>query len=418
MKTSIDIDIAIFGGGIAGLWLLNRLRQQGHHAVLFEIQALGCGQTSRSQGIIHGGMKYALQGVLTNDATAMADMPKLWRDCLAGTGEIDLSHVKVLSPQHYLWATNKLTAKLGGFLASAALSSRVAALDKKEYPAVFNHAAFKGDVYALDEIVLDVPSLVRELAKPYADVIFKMDAMHADDLQLDEAGKITSITVRNGEQTMVLSAQHVVFTAGEGNEIIINKLNQPTLAMQRRPLHMVMVKTPFQFPLYAHCVGLGARPRITITTHYTHDGGTVWYLGGLLSETGVERNAEEQIQAARDELAAIFPWLDFSGAEFAAFRIDRAEPLQKSGLKPETSFCSTFGNVTIGWPTKLALAPKLAAEMMLQMSSCVSSRQVSTQQVSTQQVSSRRMPGSIVNVPESWPHAPFATPIWDELLCS
>ncbi len=397
----ISSDITIFGGGIAGLWLLNRLRQQGYDAVLFETNALGCGQTSRSQGIIHGGMKYALQGVLTNDATAMADMPALWRQCLQGTGEIDLSQVKILSPQHYLWASNKLTAKLGGFLASAALSSRVAALDKKNYPEVFNNTSFRGEVYALDEIVLDVPALVRELAKPYADVIFKIDTMREDDLHLDATGKLDYITLRSGDKEMQLSAQHFVFTAGEGNEVIIKKLNQPTLAMQRRPLHMVMVKTPFKLPLYAHCVGFGARPRITVTTHYMHDGGAVWYLGGLLSETGVEKTTDQQIAAAREELTSLFPWLDFSKAEFATFRIDRAEPLQKSGLKPETSFCSTYGNVTIGWPTKLALAPKLAAEIM----SVIPAKAGTSPEIPT-----------VVGM--TWPHAPFATPIWDELLCN
>lgn len=405
----ISIDIAIFGGGIAGLWLLNRLRQQGYNAVLFETNALGCGQTSRSQGIIHGGMKYALQGVLTNDATAMADMPTLWRECLEGVGEINLSQVNILSPQHYLWAANKLTAKLGGFLASAALSSRVASLNKKDYPAVFNNAAFKGDVYALDEMVLDVPALVRVLAKPYADVIFKMDAMREEDLQLDATGKLTYITVRAGEREMQLSAQHVVFTAGEGNEVIIKKLNQPALAMQCRPLHMVMVNSPFQLPpLYAHCMGLGARPRITVTTHYRSDGSAVWYLGGMLAETGVEKNTEQHIQAARAELVSLFPWLDFSTAQFATFIINRAEPLQKSGMKPETSFCSTYGNVTIGWPTKLALAPTLSAEIISQLS--VGWVERSLRSPTTEAAQQSSLEGI-----KSWPHAPFATPIWDEL---
>jgi len=131
MSQIVTTDVVIVGGGIAGLWLLNRLRSVGYGAILLESDALGAGQTSKSQGIIHGGMKYALQGVLTNDAMAMAEMPALWRECLAGRGEIDLARVPLLSPQHYLWATNKLTAKLGGFLASTALTSKVAALTKK-----------------------------------------------------------------------------------------------------------------------------------------------------------------------------------------------------------------------------------------------------------------------------------------------
>ena len=61
----VDRDIVILGGGIAGLWLLNRLRTAGYSTVLFERGALGQGQSIASQGMIHGGMKYALGGALT-----------------------------------------------------------------------------------------------------------------------------------------------------------------------------------------------------------------------------------------------------------------------------------------------------------------------------------------------------------------
>src|ERR1700722_11775312 len=99
MKKTAAADIVIFGGGIAGLWLLWRLRQAGFSAILFESGALGGGETCKSQGIIHGGMKYALQGVVTQEARAMMDVPDHWRQCLAGEGEIDLSAVPVLSEQ-------------------------------------------------------------------------------------------------------------------------------------------------------------------------------------------------------------------------------------------------------------------------------------------------------------------------------
>src|SRR3990167_9167176 len=110
MKTTATADIVILGGGIAGLWLLARLRKAGFAAILFESQALGGGQTNKAQGIIHGGMKYALQGVLTKEASGMADLPALWRDCLSGKGEIDLSHVPVLSDKHYLWSPSKIAS--------------------------------------------------------------------------------------------------------------------------------------------------------------------------------------------------------------------------------------------------------------------------------------------------------------------
>ena len=36
MNKTVTVDVAIFGGGIAGLWLLNRLRAEGYSALLLE----------------------------------------------------------------------------------------------------------------------------------------------------------------------------------------------------------------------------------------------------------------------------------------------------------------------------------------------------------------------------------------------
>ena len=56
-RSTVTTDIVIFGGGIAGLWLLNRLQQQGLDVILLESAGLGGGQSLASQGIIHGGLK-------------------------------------------------------------------------------------------------------------------------------------------------------------------------------------------------------------------------------------------------------------------------------------------------------------------------------------------------------------------------
>jgi glycerol-3-phosphate dehydrogenase len=393
-------DIAIFGGGIAGLWLLHRLREAGFAAILFESNTLGGGQTCRSQGIIHGGMKYALQGVMTNDAKAMAEMPAVWLRCLQGKGEIDFTSVRILSTKQYLWAPNKLIAKVGGFLAGAALSSKVQALEKADYPDVFKQPAFKGEVYALDEYVVDVPGVIQALFTLHHDAIFKIDGLTANDFHYDAQRKLESVTLHAANQTVALHAQQFIFTAGAGNEVALNTLKQTALGMQRRPLHMVLVKTPFQYPLYAHCLGMGARPRMTITTHFTSDGGAVWYLGGLIAETGVERDSHAQIKAARDELCSLFPWLDFSNAAFSTFMIDRAEPLQKNGMKPETSFHQRFSNVMIAWPTKLALAPKLAADILHDL-------QAATLQTHASQLDAL----------QTFPKPELATPVWEEAFC-
>ncbi|MDF1765148.1 MAG: FAD-dependent oxidoreductase, partial [Gammaproteobacteria bacterium] len=97
MNSPCSTDIVLFGGGIAGLWLLNRLRNAGYSAVLLEADSLGGAQTLASQGIIHGGLKYALGGSVTDAANAIAQLPARWRACFEGSGEIDLSGCEVLS---------------------------------------------------------------------------------------------------------------------------------------------------------------------------------------------------------------------------------------------------------------------------------------------------------------------------------
>jgi glycerol-3-phosphate dehydrogenase len=107
------LDIAIFGGGIAGLWTLARLRQAGYRVALFERRAIGGIQSMASQGIIHGGTKYALTGKLTGSAMAIGAMPGIWRAALDGAGEVDLRGVRVLASHQHLWSTGSLACRQG-----------------------------------------------------------------------------------------------------------------------------------------------------------------------------------------------------------------------------------------------------------------------------------------------------------------
>ena len=184
MSTTLDTDICIIGGGIAGLWLNARLRQAGYQSLLVERGALGGGQSVKSQGIIHGGIKYALGGKLNAATEAIAGMPERWRSCLAGDGELDLRGVRVLSEHHYLWSPGSLISNLAGFFASKALRGRVEQVKGKALPKVFNDPAFRGKVYQLGELVLDVPSAITRLAELSGDGLIADSSPHvlrADD---------------------------------------------------------------------------------------------------------------------------------------------------------------------------------------------------------------------------------------------
>lgn len=350
MSPALSTDILIVGGGIAGLWLNARLRRAGFATILIESGTLGGGQSMKSQGIIHGGAKYALHGALTGASEAIAEMPRRWRDSLAGTGELDLQGVRILSEAHYLWSPGTLAGNLTSFFASKAVRGRVEPVKGSDLPPALQDRAFKGRAYRLAELVLDVPSLIARLAELAGDSVMKGQRLDP----ILEDGQLVGLIV-DGQP---IRAQRVVLSSGGGTEALLRDLGLEQPAMQRRPLHMVLVKAPTLKPLYAHCLGGGSKPRITVTTHPSADGQRVWYLGGELAEAeGVARSEDEQIAVARHELEKLLPWIDLSQARWATLRVDRAEPAQSSMVRPDNAFVAEHGNLLVGWPTKLALAP-------------------------------------------------------------
>lgn len=360
MAKQLNVDIVIFGGGIAGLWLLDRLRQAGYQTLLLENESLGAGQTRFSQGIIHGGTKYALTGKLTASSESIFAMPQIWRDCLQGKGEVDLSSATLLSEHQYMWSTPGLLSRLSGFFASRVVRGRMLAVKKNDYPAAFKNKKFKGKVYQLDEPVLDASSVIKALAKPNMSHI-----MHIKSVTNFSENKI-SLESGNGEMWDV-ATEKIILSAGKGNAGLLKQMGRSVPEMQLRPLQMVMVRGGLPEKLYAHCLGANVNPRITITSSEDKQGNIVWYLGGQLAEEGIHRTEEEQINKAKKELQSLMPWLYFSEMQWATLHISRAEQKQKEGQRPSTSFYHEENNVITTWPTKLALAPNLANDVLKQL---------------------------------------------------
>jgi glycerol-3-phosphate dehydrogenase len=359
---SLEVDIAIVGGGIGGLWLLNRLRARGCNAVLLEAEALGSGQSVNSQGMIHGGIKYALGGVLTGSSEAIADMPEHWRRCLRGEGDVDLRGANVLSDHFYLWSTESLGSRLTSFFASKLTRGRVEAVRGGDRHPVFQHADFRGNLYKLVDMVLDVPSVIRTLADHCRGRIYRADsADYAFARRAD--GAIDTLTFTAHDASVCIRARQFVFSAGAGNEALLRRLGCDKPAMQRRPLHQALIKHDYPHPLYAHCTGANPSPRLTISSHRARDGKWVWYLGGDLATAGVALDSAALIEQGRRELRALLPWIDFGASTWATLRVDRAEPRQPGLVKPDQAFAAVAAgcaNAIIAWPTKLTLAPNMA----------------------------------------------------------
>ena len=353
MPSVISTDVLIVGAGVAGLWLNARLRRQGFSTILVENQSLGGAQTVKSQGIIHGGAKYALHGALTGASEAIADMPRRWREALAGDGELDLSGVRLLSDAHYLWSPGTLAGNLTSFFASKAVRGRVDQVKGDQLPPALQDPRFKGKVYRLAELVVDVPSLIARLAELAGDSL--LAGQHIEPLFENE--ELIGLRVDGRD----IHAQRIVLSAGAGNAELLASAGISVPAQQLRPLHMVLVKGPSLKPLYAHCLGGGPKPRITVTTHPAANGEWVWYLGGDIAEAdGVAREPAEQIAVAKKELGNLLPWVDLSLAQWTTLRVNRAEPAQSGLTRPDNAFLADQGRLLVGWPTKLALAPDFA----------------------------------------------------------
>lgn len=390
MSQALSTDVLIVGGGIAGLWLHARLRQLGYASLLLENASLGGGQSVKSQGIIHGGAKYALHGALTGASEAIADMPRRWREAIEGSGELDLRGVRVLSDAHYLWSPGTLAGNLTSFFASKAVRGRVDQVKGEQLPPALQHPKFKGKVYRLAELVLDVPSLIARLAELAGNSL--LSATQIEPLREQET--LVGLRVDGRE----IRAQRIVLSAGGGNAELLKQLDIAQPTQQLRPLHMVLAKGPALKPLYAHCLGGGPKPRVTVTTHPAADGQWVWYLGGDLAEAdGVARDAAAQIKAAQKEMADLLPWVDQSATQWATLRVDRAEPAQSGLVRPDNAFLAEQGRLLVGWPTKLALAPDFADRV------CAALQRDAIQ------------PGQHAPLP-ALPHPAVATPVWDTLL--
>lgn len=339
-------EVIIIGGGIAGLWLLADLLARQRNAVLIEQGALGEGQTLSSQGIIHGGTKYALTGKITGASQAIAGMPALWRAALQGKANMpDLRTARCLSLHQYLWTNQNLGGKITSFFASKVMRSRMQRVHGSELPDFLKDIP-QAHVYQLEEPVLDIKSVLSSLAQACQGAIIS-DACWQRD------GNIWKI--QSGGEAWEIEAEHGVFCAGAGNE------NQSS--GQRRPLHMVIAEIEAAIPpIYGHFMGMSDKPLLTITSHSVEEHRFL-YLGGQLAEEGVQRSEDEQHAEAQRLLHQALPQLKMAQTHYYSHFIDRAES-NCGGKRPDEPVIIEQQNDLIAWPTKLAFAPLLSQRLI------------------------------------------------------
>ena len=162
--------------------------------------------------------------------------------------------------------------------------------------------------------------------------------------------------------------------------------------MQRRPLHMVMVRGKLP-SLYGHCVD-GNKTRATITTSQDAAGRSVWIVGGEIAEKGVGLFGDAIVPFAREELRRVLPGVDFRETQWATYRINRAEGRIPGNRRPEGTVWRREGSIITAWPTKLVLAPQLAREI-------------------ADSLTPPKHPATELVLPPHWPRPDVALPPWE-----
>lgn len=356
---NLRFDIVIIGGGIAGLWTLARARAKGYNAILFEKNALGQGQTIASQGIIHGGSKYALAGSISRATSMISDMPDTWRKVISGDGDIHLHGIETLSDTQHLVPASGIDTQLLSFLGSKNMSSHTEKIDSKHIPENYRSLGINRSIFRLNELVLNVETLLSAFQQQLGDYIYQQAVYPQDIVPNDDA--IYRHRIKIPDNT--IDCAYIVLAGGEGNA----QFSDDTVAMQKRPLHMVMMKGKKLPGIYAHFIGRSTKPVLTVTSHQ-HNNEYVWYMGGDLAENGIELSESQQIDATRHLLGKLLPALTLdNNLVFATHRISRSEPAQTSLTRPDDAFVTVKNNIISGWPTKLALAPRFADKVLAEI---------------------------------------------------
>lgn len=340
----VKANIVIVGGGIAGLWMLNRLNKK-YSVVLIENEALGSGQTLYSQGLI------LPRSQEVGDVTGRR-IQKVWRDCLNGFGDVDLRTSKIISDAQTLVASKGVLARMSNFMKSFKYKHLE---DVEVYQEPTIPVEKEGQFYQLKADVLDMRSVLESLAKHHMRDIYKADI----EEYLHEGTKLKALKLKQGGHHVVVESDVFIFTAGKGNLRALQELGIKRPQKMTKEQTSLMVKSvPFALN-GAYTLSNGEN--MYVSSHASSEGGYVWYISGpwlnKLAETDLDR-IRKMKQIVKDTFS------DISFEECLWSAVHYAVPQQEDWATTKRHKVYYSGNSVVAWPANLTTVPLLADEIV------------------------------------------------------
>lgn len=237
-----DWDLIVIGGGITGAGILREAARLGLKALLVERNDFASGTSSHSSKLIHGGLRYFLQGQFRMMRESLKARQHLIR---AG-----LPLVKPLGYVHAIYKDDKVTpfifetgirtyAMLHGHwkvhqrLKPSELGVLVPGMREQDLRAVF----------AFDESQTDDARLVlRVLREAVEGGAAALNYTNAAGLWRDEKGQVIGILATDGEnrRPVALRARAVVNATGAWADLVRQHIDRPAYLRPMRGSHLVI----------------------------------------------------------------------------------------------------------------------------------------------------------------------------------
>ena len=342
----MEIDHLIIGDGISGLLLLHRLLEEDTGSVLLispsnrdarfvsGLDKYADSQTFWSQGILHRGFKYLLEPktkIRPNFDKYVLQFERVISQ-LVDLDDFTLAErVQVIGD-----ADSKLPRAAKGIT-------------------VAGHAAGewnRAKIGFFEEKVIDSWNLLRVLR-----LLFRDNILHTNITKIEhDYSFVKQVMFTDGIR---IEPQRVYLCAGINNEKIWRDgMGMPKPKIQQtRPLLVGTVIDKALFPLYAHIV-VDNKWQMTVTSMQDAIGRVQWRLGGPLFD------ADNSLSDIHDTTSKIFEkFFNVSSTAIAFNRVNRAE-LNRRGKRVLRPGATVLGNVRIGWPTKMMMAPALVEQLV------------------------------------------------------